>query len=47
MWTITFNNEADLKKITSKTGVLLETIQGGAGFIQPQNNFKESSSAMY
>jgi acetylornithine/succinyldiaminopimelate/putrescine aminotransferase len=37
---ITFNNEADLEKITSKTaGVLLETIQGGAGFIQPQNNF--------
>ena len=37
---ITFNNEADLEKITSKTaGVLLETIQGGAGFIQPENNF--------
>lgn len=37
---ITFNNEADLEKITSKTaGVLLETIQGGAGFIQPHNNF--------
>jgi acetylornithine/succinyldiaminopimelate/putrescine aminotransferase len=37
---ITFNNEADLEKITSKTaGVLLETIQGGAGFIQPQNDF--------
>src|SRR5213075_1805065 len=27
-------------KITSKTaGVLLETIQGGAGFIQPENDF--------
>ena len=37
---ITFNNEADLEKITTKTaGILLETIQGGAGFIQPQNNF--------
>ena len=37
---ITFNNEADLKKITTKTaGVLLETIQGGAGFIQPENGF--------
>ena len=37
---ITFNNEADLEKITSKTaGVLLETIQGGAGFIQPYNDF--------
>lgn len=37
---ITFNNEADLEKITPKTaGVLLETIQGGAGFIQPENDF--------
>lgn len=37
---ITFNNEADLEKITSKTaGIILETIQGGAGFIQPQNDF--------
>lgn len=37
---ITFNNEADLEKITTKTaGVLLETIQGGAGFIQPENDF--------
>lgn len=37
---ITFNNEADLEKITNKTaGVLLETIQGGAGFIQPENDF--------
>jgi acetylornithine/succinyldiaminopimelate/putrescine aminotransferase len=34
---ITFNNEADLEKITNKTaGVLLETIQGGAGFIHSQ-----------
>lgn len=37
---ITFNNEADLEKITTKTaGVLLETIQGGAGFIEPHNDF--------
>jgi acetylornithine/N-succinyldiaminopimelate aminotransferase len=37
---ITFNNEADLDKITTKTaGILLETIQGGAGFIQPHNDF--------
>lgn len=37
---ITFNNEADLEKITTKTaGILLETIQGGAGFIEPKNEF--------
>ena len=37
---ITFNNEEDLEKITTKTAaILLETIQGGAGFIQPENNF--------
>jgi acetylornithine/N-succinyldiaminopimelate aminotransferase len=37
---ITFNNEEDLQKITIKTaGIILETIQGGAGFIQPHNNF--------
>ena len=37
---ITFNNENDLQKITTKTaGIILETIQGGAGFIQPQNDF--------
>ena len=37
---ITFNNEAHLEKITTKTaGVLLETIQGGAGFIQPENDY--------
>ncbi|CAH0336266.1 Acetylornithine aminotransferase [Flavobacterium sp. CECT 9288] len=37
---ITFNDEADLLKITHKTaGVLLETIQGGAGFIQPHNDY--------
>lgn len=37
---ITFNNEEDLQKITPKTaGIILETIQGGAGFIQPHNDF--------
>ncbi|MGH2666348.1 aspartate aminotransferase family protein [Flavobacterium sp.] len=37
---ITFNNEDDLQKITTKTaGIILETIQGGAGFIQPHNGF--------
>ncbi|GGH47058.1 aminotransferase class III [Mangrovimonas yunxiaonensis] len=37
---ITFNNENDLKKITQKTAcVILETIQGGAGFIVPENDF--------
>ena len=37
---IDFNNEFDLKKITSKTAaVILETIQGGAGFILPKNNY--------
>ncbi len=43
---ITFNNEADLERITTKTaGVLLETIQGGAGFIQPENGFLEKIKA--
>lgn len=37
---ITFNKEEDLKKITTKTaGIILESIQGGAGFIQPENGF--------
>lgn len=37
---IEFNNEADLEKITTKTaGVILETIQGGAGFIVPKNKY--------
>lgn len=37
---IDFNSEADLEKITGKTAaVILETIQGGAGFIVPVNNF--------
>ncbi len=37
---IEFNDISDLKKITFKTaGVILETIQGGAGFIEPKNNY--------
>jgi acetylornithine/N-succinyldiaminopimelate aminotransferase len=37
---IRFNNEEDLEKITHKTAcVILETIQGGAGFIVPQNDY--------
>ena len=37
---ITFNNEADILKITTKTaGIILESIQGGAGFIIPENNY--------
>ncbi|WP_149276902.1 aspartate aminotransferase family protein [Pareuzebyella sediminis] len=37
---VRFNVEEDLQKITEKTaGVLLETIQGGAGFIEPQKDY--------
>ena len=37
---IEFNNQKDLSKITQKTAaVILETIQGGAGFIQPINGY--------
>lgn len=37
---IGFNNLEDIQQITSKTaGVVLETIQGGAGFIEPQNDY--------
>jgi len=37
---IEFNNPEDLNKITSKTAaVVLETIQGGAGFIEPKNDY--------
>ncbi|WP_224490019.1 aspartate aminotransferase family protein [Robertkochia flava] len=39
---IEFNKEADLQKITSDTaGVILETIQGGAGFIAPEAQYLE------
>lgn len=37
---ITFNKEGDLLKITNKTAaVILETIQGAAGFLQPLNGY--------
>ncbi|HLV69878.1 MAG TPA: aspartate aminotransferase family protein [Xanthomarina sp.] len=37
---VEFNNEEDLFKITKKTAcVILETIQGGAGFIEPKNQY--------
>jgi acetylornithine/succinyldiaminopimelate/putrescine aminotransferase len=37
---IEFNNQNELNKITSKTAaIILETIQGGAGFIVPQEDF--------
>lgn len=37
---INFNRASDLKLITTKTAcVILETIQGGAGFIVPSNNY--------
>ncbi|MCG1037613.1 aspartate aminotransferase family protein [Polaribacter sargassicola] len=37
---IEFNNEIEIDKITQNTAaVILETIQGGAGFIEPKNNF--------
>lgn len=39
---INFNEPGDLQKITDKTAaVILETIQGGAGFITPKNNYLE------
>lgn len=37
---IQYNSERDLKKISNKTAaVVLETIQGGAGFILPENDY--------
>jgi acetylornithine aminotransferase len=37
---IVFNNEKDLEKINESTAaVVLETIQGGAGFILPENDY--------
>ena len=37
---IDFNNELQLESITNKTAcVILETIQGGAGFIEPKNEY--------
>ncbi len=37
---IEFNNTIDIQLITNKTAaVILETIQGGAGFIEPKNDY--------
>jgi acetylornithine/N-succinyldiaminopimelate aminotransferase len=37
---IEFNNETHLEQITTKTAaIILETIQGGAGFIEPKNDY--------
>lgn len=37
---ISFNNIADIDKITINTAaIILETIQGGAGFIEPKNDY--------
>lgn len=37
---ITFNNATDLEKIDHKTAaIILESIQGGAGFIEPEDGF--------
>lgn len=43
---IQFNREEDLEHITEKTaGVILESIQGGAGFIEPQNDYLKKVKA--
>ncbi len=43
---ISFNCEWCLQQITEKTaGVILETIQGGAGFIEPNANYLENVAA--
>lgn len=37
---VKFNNEEDLQYITENTAaIILETIQGGAGFIEPKNDY--------
>lgn len=37
---ITFNNEDDIQRITNRTAaVVLETIQGSAGFVVPENGY--------
>lgn len=37
---VTFNNEDDLQYITTKTAaIVLETIQGSAGFVTPENDY--------
>ncbi len=43
---ITFNAQKDLEKITVKTAaVILETIQGGAGFILPEKDYLQKVKA--
>ncbi|GAA4281607.1 aspartate aminotransferase family protein [Gaetbulibacter aestuarii] len=43
---ISFNDEHELSEITEKTaGVILETIQGGAGFIMPENDYLKKVKA--
>ena len=43
---IEFNNEDHLNRITEKTAaVILETIQGGAGFIQPEHDYLKKVKA--
>lgn len=43
---IRFNEEEDLKEITTKTAaVILETIQGGAGFILPKEDYLQKVKA--
>lgn len=43
---IAFNHLADLERITEKTaGVLVESIQGGAGFIMPENGYLQALKA--
>ena len=43
---IEFNSKKDLERITNKTaGVVVETIQGGAGFILPQDDYLKALSA--
>ena len=43
---ITFNEDRELEHITSETAaVILETIQGGAGFIEPKNGYLKKVKA--
>ncbi len=43
---IGYNDEKDLEKIDRRTAaVILETIQGGAGFIEPQNDYLKKVKA--
>ncbi len=46
---ITFNNDDDLLRITERTaGVIVESIQGGAGFIEPKKRLVPSpAGALY